>query len=261
MNFETHSDAVKRRRNDIKALNRGPRRRHELASEKLRLCSEPSCGTEACRVCMRQFRLWWHGEAVKIMIQRPAWTRCSIVPSGMLIDYDDLATFDLAAEVKKIRKRLQRSSFLSARIVLGGVDVSLNLFENEIQGWQFHLYVLVEGADDKELRNAVETAFPPEPLAVRPYCFAPVKDYLQVAGYAYKAMLERRSSWHSEDGDLQSSGLPLKRPDLRELLPFLAKNKVGARLILSGVRRNGRQLVFTDRAAARSQIQDVDVRR
>ena len=32
---------------------------------------------------------------------------------------------------------------------------------------------------------------------------------------------------------------------LRELLPLLAKYKVGARLILRGVRRNGQRLVLT----------------
>jgi len=39
--------------------------------------------------------------------------------------------------------------------------------------------------------------------------------------------------------------MPLKRPELRELLEFLGKYPVGARLILRGLRRDGRRLIVT----------------
>jgi hypothetical protein len=251
VDFETQHDAVHWRRKDSKALSLGARLRHQNASQLLRQCRKNSrCETEACRVCMRASRLWWHGEAVKIVMQRPEWTRCSVIPKGMLIPYGGLQGYNLTAEIKKLRKRIQRSKLLSGRVVLGGVDVSLNLLDNRIEGWQFHLYLLVEGPDDAELRGAITSAFPPEPTAPKPYCFARVEDYLEVIGYAYKAVFDRRSAWRGKGGELHTSDLPLKGQDLRELLPFLAKHKVGARLVLSGVRRNGQRLVFTTRKDA-----------
>ena len=34
---------------------------------------------------MREFRLSWLGEAVKIMVQRPDWTRCSVITEDLLV--------------------------------------------------------------------------------------------------------------------------------------------------------------------------------
>ena len=41
--------------------------------------------------------------------------------------------------------------------------------------------------------------------------------------------------------------------EIRELLPFLAKYKVGSRLILCGVKRNGQRLVFTPLKPSKGQ--------
>jgi hypothetical protein len=196
---------------------------------------------------MREFRLWWTGEAVKILLQRPRWTRCSIITKGLLVPYGQLATFDLDAAVKRIRKSIERSS-VRGRIVLGALDLSLNLEQNKMVGWQFHLYLLIEGDNDNRFEAAVKKAFPPEPTALAPYDFTRVSDPLEVLTYAYKALFERRSGFIGNDGVHRTKDLPLKGADLRELLPFLGKYKVvGARLILCGLRRNGQHLVFTPR--------------
>jgi hypothetical protein len=72
-------------------------------------------------------------------------------------------------------------------------------------------------------------------------------EYLKVVTYCYKALFKRRSGYTDSQGNHRTKDLPLKSNDLRQLLPFLAKYKVGARLILAGVRRNGQRLVFTRR--------------
>jgi hypothetical protein len=150
MNFETFEDAVKWRKVHRKKLKTATRRQRRAARPLMRCRGGLRCETEACRICMRQFRLWWAGEAVKIMLQRPNWTRCSVIAKDLLVPYRQLSTFDLTAAVKRIRKRLQRSA-IHDRIVLGGVDVSLNLEKNKIIGWQFHLYLLIEGKNDNDL--------------------------------------------------------------------------------------------------------------
>jgi hypothetical protein len=195
---------------------------------------------------MREFRLFWLGAATRVLVQRPHWTRCSVVPKGLLIPYEQLAHFDLDAAVKRLRKRLERSQ-LHGRIVLGAIDVSLNLENNVIQGWQWHLYLLIEGQNDAELQQAVKDAFPAEPTALAPYDFREVVDHLKVLTYAYKSLFKRRSGYLTPQGDHRTKDQPLKGADLRELLPFLVNHKTGARLILSGLRRSGERLVFTRR--------------
>jgi hypothetical protein len=147
-------------------------------------------------------------------LQRPNWTRCSVITEGLLIKPGQLSSFDLAGAVKRIRKRLERSA-IHDRIVLGGLDVSLNLESNKMSGWQFHLYLLIEGKNDANLQAAVKKAFPPEPTALAAYDFEEVTDPLETITYTYKALIQR------------------------------LRYKDGARLILSGVRRNRQRLVFT----------------
>ena len=124
---------------------------------------------------MRDFRVGWTGEAVKIVMQRPHWTRCCIITKGQLVRYGQLAKFDLHAEIKRLRKRIGRSE-LHGRVVLGGLDISLNIENNVIVGWQFHPYLIVEGENDAKLQQAVKNAFPPEPTALLPYDFKEITD-------------------------------------------------------------------------------------
>ncbi len=244
MQFETFQDAVKWRKIHRKKLETGGKRQRRAARVLQKCNKNHRCETEACRVCMWEYRIGWTGEAVKILLHRPDWTRCSVITKGMIVGYGQLANFDLHAEIKRLRKRIQRSK-LRGRAVLGGLDVSLNIENNKFVGWQFHPYLIIEGRNDAGLQQAVKDAFPPEPTALVPYEFTEVTDYLEAATYAYKAVFERRSGYIGNGGNHRTMGQPLKGADIRELLPLLAKYKVGARLILAGVRRNGQRLKFT----------------
>jgi hypothetical protein len=244
MFIESFKDAVNWRRTHRNKLKLGTKRQRRVARTLKKCRPRHRCGTEACRVCMREFRISWLGEAIKIIAQRPHWTRCSIITRGLLVPYGQLPKFDLSAEIKRIRKRLERAE-IRGRIVLGALDVSLNIEDNVIAGWQFHGYLIVEGQNDAALQQAIKHAFPPEPSALAPYDFVEVSNPLDMVTYAYKALFERRSGYKDSQGNHGTKNQPLKRVDLRELLPFLAKYKVGARLILCGVRRNGQRLVFT----------------
>jgi hypothetical protein len=246
MLIESFKDAVRWRKTHRNKLNLGTKRQRRVARSLRKCRPRHRCCTEACRVCMRDFRISWLGEAIKIIAQRPHWTRCSLVTEGLLVPYGQLATFDLNAAVKRIRKRLERSE-IRGRIVLGALDMSLNIEDNVIAGWQFHGYLIIEGQKDDALQRAIRQAFPPEPSALAPYDFVEIGNPLplDVVTYAYKALFQRRSGYNNSQGNHGTKGQPLKGRDLRELLPFLANYKVGARLILCGVRRNGQRLVFT----------------
>jgi hypothetical protein len=246
MLIESFDDALRQRRHHRRKLNLGNKRQRRVARALNKCRRHVRCGSEACRVCMREFRIGWVAEATKIMVQQPHWTRCSIVSKGLRVRYGALSTFDLKSEIKRLRKRIQRSA-LNRRIVLGALDVSLNLEKNKIKGWQWHLYLIVEGENDKALRGAIKSAFPSAPKALVPYDFQQINgsDYLKVATYAYKSVFKRRSGYTDSQGNHRTKDLPLKGDDLRILLPFLAQHKVGSRLLLAGVRRNGQRLVFT----------------
>ena len=61
--------------------------------------------------------------------------------------------------------------------------------------------------------------------------------------YLFKAIFKRRSRYTNANGH-RTKSLPLKGRELRELLQFLDHHPVGERLILRGIRRNGRRLVI-----------------
>ena len=144
--------------------------------------------------------------------------------------------------VARINKRLERSS-LCNRIVIAGIDISLNVQDNVLVGWQLHLYVLIEGKNTLRLQEAIKAAFPPEPTAPIPHLFSPVNDSSKAVTYLFKNIFNRRSRYTNAKGQARTKDLPLKASDLRELLPFLDQHPIGARLILRGIRRNGGRLV------------------
>ena len=155
MQFETSEDAINWRKIDRKKLVAGNKRQRRVARTLTNCRKTHRCGTEGCRVCMREFRVGWAGEAIKIMLQRPDWTACCIIAKGLLVGYGQLANFDLHAAINRLRKRIQRSA-LHGRVVLGGLDISLNIENNGIVGWQFHAYLIVEGENDAKLQQAVK---------------------------------------------------------------------------------------------------------
>jgi len=160
----------------------------------------------------------------------------------MLKPFDGLSDVDLDSIAKLVDKRLERSS-LRDHLGIVGIDISLNFQDNEIIGWQLHLYLLIEGADTLRLREAIKAAFPPEPTAPKPYDFRPVTDFEKAITYLFKATFYRRSRYKNDDGRARTKDQPLKGGDLRKLLPFLDQYPIGARLILRGIHRNGSRLV------------------
>ena len=240
--FETLADAKRRRAQKIQSLHQGDKDQQRLA-DKLERCRKGSrCESGACDVCLRLYRLRLYRQTGPVLAARPHWTRASVVPAGFLLSPGELTNVGLKALGEMIDKRLERSS-LRHRIVIAGIDISLNLQDNNIIGWQLHLYMLVEGENTLRLREAIKAAFPPEPTASIPYDFDQVNAPSNCVTYLFKAIFKRRSRYTNANGH-RTKSLPLKGRELRELLQFLDKHSVGERLILRGIRRNGRRLVI-----------------
>jgi hypothetical protein len=243
--FETLTQAKQRRVYKICILGKGKKSARKLAA-KLAQCSKGQpCESAACDECVGRKRLKLYRETQPIFAAHPDWTRASIIPAGFLVPVGQLSTLDLKPINTRINKRLERSS-LGNRIVIAGIDISLNLQDNEIVGWQLHLYMLIEGKNTLRLQEAIKAAFPPEPTASIPHQFSSVTDPTKAITYLFKNIFHRRSRYTTSDSQARTKDLPLKGSDLRELLPFLDQFPIGARLILRGIRRNGSRLVVIE---------------
>jgi hypothetical protein len=241
--FETFADAKKRRAQKIRILCQGDKDQQRLA-DKLERCRKGSrCDSGACDVCLRLYRLRLYRSSQAIFSTRLDWTRASVIPAGLLVAEGELSKANLGAIASTIDKRLERSS-LSSRLAFVGIDISQNLEDNESLGWQMHLYALIEGKNTLRLREAIKAAFPPEQTAPTPYDFDEVNEPSNCVTYLFKAIFKRRSRYTNANNQSRTKCLPLKGPELRELLQFLDQYSVGERLILRGIRRNGRRLVI-----------------
>jgi hypothetical protein len=180
--FETFAEAKKRRDRKIRLLNQGNKRQRRLAATLAHCRKEERCKSGACDICVGKFRLRLFWQTLRLFESRPVWTRASVITSGMLKPFDGLLDVDLDAIAKVVDKRLERSS-LRARLVIVGIDISLNFEDNQITGWQLHLYLLIEGEDTLQLREAIKAAFPPDPTAPKPYVFGPVTDFEKAITY------------------------------------------------------------------------------
>ena len=240
--FETFSEAKERRATKIRILHKGKRPARKLATKLGKCRKGQRCESGACDVCVGRERLKLYRETRPIFAAHSDWTRASVIPAGFLIPVGKLSTVDLKVIVARINKRLERSS-LCNRIVIAGIDISLNLQDNVFVGWQLHLYMLIEGENTLRLQEAIKATFPPEPTAPIPHQFSSVSDPTKAITYLFKNIFNRRSRYTNANGQACTKRLPLKGSDLRELLPFLDQYPIGARLILRGIRRNGSRLI------------------
>jgi hypothetical protein len=244
--FETYAQAKARRDAKVRLLSGGDSGQRQVA-EKLKRCRKARrCQSGACDVCIGFSRLRLFRQTRAIFARSQHWTRASVVPAGFLFPVGELASVNLEALAKKIDKRLERSS-LRDRLAFAGIDVSLNLQDNEILGWQLHLYLLIEGQNTLRLREAIKAAFPPEPTAPTPYDFDEINDPSNRITYLLKAIFKRRSRYTKTTGRAGISPQALKGPELRELLLFLDQYPIGTRLMLRGIRRNGSRLVVINK--------------
>jgi hypothetical protein len=198
-NFETYQTAKSRRKKRIRSLSRGGRELRSLI-HKLGKCTKMlRCHSEIDPICLGNFRLRLYRGLKSIIQSRKHWMRVSVITKGLLFKRGTLQSADLPKLIKSLRKRLERSS-LQDRMIIGGIDVSLNFGEDHVVGWQLHLYLLIEGSDDDvHLREAIKAAFPGEPTAVKPYDFTPMYEFGGAITYLYKTEFSRRITYFEDD--------------------------------------------------------------
>lgn len=265
--FETEEDTEKRCGEMIRQLERRP----DLHGAKklgltLRSCgSSAPCGSAACPRCNRAFRLRLHRQARKILPRKAEILSISLIPRSSRVDVDELSDFDLLKWVKSRQRAISRALPDNA-IFIGGIDISLNTWENSDPHWCFHIYgfiVLPEGwgvekkrrrqllrsdiARHSPLLEPAEDSSNERPLLLKRRARSDFKRHLL---YAYKSLFYRRSRYPYQkrnstkiSSNVRSQALPVNREI--ELALFLARYGVGSRLLLVGLRRQGHDANFS----------------
>lgn len=147
-----------------------------------------------------------------------------------------------------------------------GIDISLNTWENSDPHWCFHIYgfiVLPEGwgvekkrrrqllrsdiAKHCPLLEPAEDGSNERPLLLKRRARSDFKRYLL---YAYKSLFYRRSRYPylkrnspKISSNVRPQALPVNREI--ELALFLSRYRVGSRLLLAGIRRQGHDANFS----------------
>lgn len=234
------SDAQARRQQQLRFLRSREKQYRQLADRLDSCANGQRCKSEADPVCVG---LYWQKVccAVSPVLGGKSWTRALVVTAGLSKPYGRLGEFDLAAAVESVRERFGGSG-LRDRIIIGAIDISLCLKNGKIIGWQLHLDLLIEGNDRPRLQKAIEAALPAEPKAPRPYVLANVTDPEKTLAVLYTSKVFRRS-WHAVKRKVGTARLPLTGGDLQQLLAFLGRYAIGARLVLNGLRWDRKLLV------------------
>ncbi|WP_441228139.1 hypothetical protein AB7813_12795 [Tardiphaga sp. 20_F10_N6_6] len=211
---------------------------------KLRGCSpQKPCVSEACTKCMFDFRSRLLEQSINVM--PVGGTAYSIITEGLQFPIGGLFRLNVRKVVRRLQKRIERSPLLTNCLILGALDVSLEI---PLQGppfWQLHLYILIDHPKGKALTTAIKAAFPPEPAAKKPYSSRKLVDRLEPVGYSYKMRFDTHHSYINEETgnlnrDIKRNYIPDKHQP--ELLLFLDSYPIGRRMLLRGIRRHGRRL-------------------
>jgi hypothetical protein len=240
------SKAAARERHRLLVVRLDRANEHGENLDRLRNCTaEQPCRLEACPKCVRWFRREYLRAFLKVGLADGTFTRLSIILGGQAVRPGEFQAGWLVRLVGAVRKQVERSE-LNGLIVVGGIDLSYNTFENTDEWWIPHAYFLINAPWSLELGGVVRRAFRLCLDARRPIDLAPVdpNKLLSCVTYSLKNGFYRRSSYMEPDR-LRRDGTP--RTNVRpqslspgsdvELARALAEYSVGSRLIMRNVRR------------------------
>lgn len=258
--FETFADAKTSRTQLIRRLAKLATPVSRALANQLAACRKESrCGSGACPVCNRAFRLRLASEVQRVRPDAFEVIRISLIPESFRVEVFDLPAFDLHRWVSSRRRALQRA-LPSEALLVCGIDISLNTFENADPHWCFHLYgfvLLPKGwgvqnrSKLRRIRAELERRCPPVPkhsrIGAEKVLSVGALDSENFDGavlYAHKGGFYRRSRYaytREKTGKRSTNVRPQAVPRLAalELSIFLARYPLGSRLILIGFRRHG----------------------
>src|ERR1700733_13309153 len=132
-NFETYQTAKSERKKRIRSMSRGGGKLTSLIHKLGKCAKKLRCYSEIDPICLGIFRLRLYRGLKSIIKSREDWMRASVITKGLLFKRGELQNVDLPKLIKAFQKRLERSS-LKDRMIIGGIDISLNFEEDNVIG-------------------------------------------------------------------------------------------------------------------------------
>jgi len=179
-------------------------------------------------------------------LQQRVLYRLSWIPRGGFIPTETLSTFDLRRFQQASLRALQRALPADAMLV-GGIDISLNVENNIVQGWQLHVFGLIGVGPDSDAR-ALRTALrnlpvgsDPRPLKIQPGANCDLK---QLVSYAMKSTFYKRSRYQYLRDNTGGTTWNTRAQQLGvahslQIALLLDRFSMTQRLLLVGLRRVG----------------------
>jgi hypothetical protein len=229
--FETRQRAKEAHRQLVRDLDRHYPDHPALSA--LRDCNKGNrCFVEACPMCRRVFRR----QLVRLDLHRAVWSRVSVIPKGWRVASGELLSMSLPHLVAKTKKALERHA--PGLVVIGGIDISWNTWENGDGHWQVHLYYLVRAAKSANLKASLRSAIksdPPTNYRWRPFHIGQVRadGFFTCLTYASKNQFSWKSYYSDkrlrQDGTHRRncSDLPLPRQQQVELALWFLDRRIG----------------------------------
>ncbi|MFY0646096.1 MAG: hypothetical protein JXR00_04660 [Sulfitobacter geojensis] len=204
-----------------------------------------NCGSLGCRLCRERAQASFSNSVSRGWHKKHQLYSYTIIPVDGWVAYDQIDAFDLLAFGRRHREKLKRVLPNGMRIA-GGVDFSLNIFENGERSWQVHLHFLTDHQIEKKTEKALKLRYPKDdtkeifrPLRIETIASSDVRSNSK---YSLKSYFLKRSGFIADpekggSGDRtgKGQGLPADADELLQLA--LSKYRVTDALFLIGLKR------------------------
>lgn len=259
--FETPADAKKWWKKAIECLANGERHDRRLA-KKLKHCRKSlPCRSPACPKCSRKYRIWFTGQALKILhtlddnklLDLNHLKFITIVPIGIERELEDLISKKYPPHlfIKRMKDRLRNQfirSSLKHLVITGGIEGD---FDVETSKWEFHFHLIVAGLDENSTEWKLflhKNGYSEHALhGSTPVQVNPIDEKLaSVTSYCLKSYFSRKEKWiDSNTGKKKAAKFRLKPTQQRIALCFLDSITLEDRAFFFNTRRYGCELRIT----------------
>ncbi|MBC6718681.1 hypothetical protein H9Q09_21085 [Aurantimonas sp. DM33-3] len=260
--FETKGDAAAARDSLVRLLASADGNDAQALARKLLGCrKEDRCGSNGCPVCNRRLRLRLDRQMKRSLRGRAFEVAAiTLIPADFRVEVGELSAFNLVRWVASRKRALERALPPEA-LFIGGVDISLNTFENRDPHWCIHIHGFViapmgwglhNRAKLRRLRAEIDRRCRPIQAADRVARERPLRvgtrnihDFHDKLLYGHKSGFYCRSRYvevKRKSGKRSTNAFAQRLPNSTrvELAIFLDHYPLGSRVILIGMRRRGR---------------------
>ena len=220
--FESIQKAKAERNKRICSLMKsGDPAAHQLA-DLLKECANNPCGSAACPVCFRQFRVGLYQQTRALAIPKGDWRIVTIVFYEATVSSEKLEPEWLQGLPTRLRSRLRATEITGP--VIGGMEFD---YHPEIGKWMPHFHLMMPNQDFSTLRSLIKKKCRIEGYGkeLRPMKVQPLKLRIKQLTYLLKSYCCRVERYETETGKKRTRKVGLKTDELN--LSLLTLHQLG----------------------------------